>query len=82
MATLVERVKKLVDRELTVLESWTEGPDTSLTDAQLKRLDVLARLARQLDLDGIESETVQSLPLDVGDLLKAAGYGGDETPQE
>ncbi len=52
---LSERVKRLVEKQMTILESWASGEE-GLTIEQLDQLKTLAMIARQMDLDGLPSE--------------------------
>ncbi len=67
---LVERIKRLVEAQVTILESWVAvpGPDqinagNGLSADQLDQLKILAMIARQLDLDSIEPTPTQSGPV-------------------
>jgi hypothetical protein len=65
----LERISKLVDRELTAIETAVAQPDSPPVD--LERLESLARLVRQLNLtdtegitnpyDGVPAELLQEV---------------------
>jgi hypothetical protein len=59
---LAERIKRLVERQMTILESFVKedepgGPLVGLSADQLEQLETIARLVRQLELDTLKSSS-------------------------
>lgn len=53
---LVERVKRLIEQQMTILESWVApGSPEGLSVDQLDQLKTLAMIVRQLDLDSVDT---------------------------
>lgn len=58
---LVERIKRLIEKQMGILETWADGTE-GLTEEQLNQLKTLAMVARQLDLDNVEASAPVSRP--------------------
>ena len=54
---LVERIKRLVEKQISILEGWSEGNEGGLSEDQVNQLRTIAMVARQLDLDNVEAST-------------------------